>query len=99
MLGSPAGKMFDFSRGVKSRRFIAGVAEMNVWRRKAGAEPLPGSKGQRPCYFSLTTTTLSAGMRATILPFSREASPVMMLITSPMTPTDAAPLPAVEGEM
>ena len=35
--GVPAKSIFG---GVKSRRFIAGVAEMNVWRRKAGAAPL-----------------------------------------------------------
>ena len=29
--GSPAESIFG---GVKSRRFIAGAAEMNVWRRK-----------------------------------------------------------------
>ena len=49
-------------------------------------------------YLIFTTTTPSAGMRATILLPSIAASPAIMLITSPMTPTDVAVLPAVAGE-
>ena len=41
MPGSPREKFLIFLVGQISRRFIAGVAEMNAWRRKV--------KGQNPC--------------------------------------------------